>query len=152
MPVPSHRWVALALACAALPLAAQQSMPSSAIHQIPHSATTPLIDGVLTPGEWDSALKISLTNETHPRQNVPAIVATEALVMEDGDNLLVAFIASDPEPSKIRAYYSERDRSFGDDFVGVVLDTFNDERRAYEFFVNPLGIQMDLTNDDVAGN
>jgi len=30
-----------------------------------------------------------------------------------------------------------------------VLDTFNDERRAYEFFVNPFGVQADSIFDDV---
>ena len=39
-----------------------------------------------------------------------------------------------------------------DDFVGIVLDTFNDERRAFEFFVNPLGVQMDMFIDDVSNN
>ena len=43
------------------------------------------------------------------------------------------------------------DSAFDDDFVGLVVDTFNDERRAFEFFVNPLGIQMDLIRDDVSG-
>ena len=43
-------------------------------------------------------------------------------------------------------------RELDDDFVGVVLDTFNDQRRAFEFFTNPLGVQMDLTYDDVNGN
>ena len=41
-------------------------------------------------------------------------------------------------------------RISNDDFVGVVLDTFNDQRRAFEFFVNALGVQMDLIQDDVA--
>src|SRR5882672_8618387 len=40
-----------------------------------------------------------------------------------------------------------------DDSVGLLLDTFNDKRRAYELFFNPLGVQQDgfLTeggNDD----
>ncbi len=62
--------------------------------------------------------------------------------------MLIAFKAYDPEPSTIRARYRDRDRMFGDDFVGVTLDTFNDERRAYEFMVNPLGVQGDgITND-----
>ena len=43
----------------------------------------------------------------------------------------------------------DRDKAWNDDFVGIVLDTYNDERRAFEFFANPLGVQMDLTNDDV---
>jgi hypothetical protein len=44
-------------------------------------------------------------------------------------------------------------RFFDDDVVGLLLDTFNDQRRAYELFFNPLGVQQDgiLTegaNDD----
>jgi hypothetical protein len=69
--------------------------------------------------------------------------------MEDGVNLYVAFDARDPDPSKIRAYLRDRDSAYNDDFVGVVIDSYNDERRAFEFFSNPLGSQMDLTNDDV---
>ncbi|MDX1385594.1 MAG: hypothetical protein R3190_18220 [Thermoanaerobaculia bacterium] len=46
---------------------------------------------------------------------------------------------------------ASRDTAWDDDFVGVVLDTFNDERRAFEFFANPLGVQMDSFLDDVGG-
>jgi hypothetical protein len=152
MLVPRHSWASLVLSlCLAPPLAAQGPAPQLIDYQIPHNPITPVIDGALAPGEWDKALQVAITNETSPGQNIPAVVATDALVMEDGENLLVAFIATDPEPAKIRAYYADRDRNYQDDFVGVVLDTFNDERRAFEFFVNPLGIQMDMTQDDVAG-
>jgi hypothetical protein len=61
----------------------------------------------------------------------------------------VAFDARDPDPSAIRAFLRDRDSAYNDDFVGVVIDSFNDERRAFEFFSNPLGAQMDLTNDDI---
>ena len=56
-----------------------------------------------------------------------------------------------PEAREIRAHLSDRDTAFSDDFVGVVLDTFNDKRRAFEFFVNPMGVQMDLIQDDTNG-
>ena len=69
--------------------------------------------------------------------------------MEDGEVLYVAFIAQDHDPSQIRARYRDRDTIWDDDWVAVVLDTFNSERRAYEFFVNPLGVQTDAVNDDV---
>ena len=52
------------------------------------------------------------------------------------------FVCKD-QPGKVRAHLSKRESSSGDDLVGVLLDTFHDRRRAYEFFVNPLGIQMD---------
>lgn len=119
-------------------------------YQIPHTDTVPVIDGVFSDAEWRGALLVELTNETNPGQNIPALVHTSVHVMEDGESFLVAFVADDPEPAKIRAFYRDRDRAYQDDFVGVVLDTFNDERRAFEFFVNPLGVQMDLIQDDVA--
>ncbi len=119
-------------------------------YQIPNTSRVPVIDGVFDADQWADALKVELTNETHPSQNVPAPVATDVYMMEDGEHFLVAFIAQDPEPDKIRAFYRDRDRAFQDDFVGFVIDTFNDERRAFEFFSNPLGVQMDLIQDDVA--
>ncbi|MBV1911228.1 MAG: carbohydrate binding family 9 domain-containing protein, partial [Kangiellaceae bacterium] len=54
----------------------------------------------------------------------------------------------DPNPEEILAFLRDRDRIFQDDFVGVVVDTFNDERKGFEFFVNALGAQGDLTVDD----
>jgi hypothetical protein len=119
---------------------------------IPHTSESPEIDGRLDEALWKDALVIELDIEVNPRENEPAPVATFAYLIEDGSRLLVAFDARDPEPDKIRAYLRDRDSAFNDDFVGIVLDTFNDQRRAFEFFVNPLGVQMDLTVDDVNNN
>jgi hypothetical protein len=119
-------------------------------YQIPHTETVPAIDGAFSAQEWKDALRVELVNETFPGQNVPPPVKTEVYIMEDGEHFLAAFVASDPDPSKIRAFYRDRDRAFQDDFVGFVIDTFNDERRAFEFFINPLGVQMDLIQDDVS--
>jgi hypothetical protein len=79
-------------------------------------------------------------------------VRTEVLFTYDSHGFYVAFRAHDPNPSEIRAHLTDRDAAFSDDFVGIVLDPFNDERRAFEFFVNPYGVQMDMFNDDVGGN
>jgi hypothetical protein len=119
---------------------------------IPHSKETVQIDGVLDDAIWRTALALPLTFETYPRENQTPEVETIAYLVEDGDQLLIAFDARDPDPASIRAYLRDRDSAFNDDFVGVVLDTFNDQRRAFEFFVNPLGVQMDLINDGVNGS
>ncbi len=37
-----------------------------------------------------------------------------------------------------------------DDLVGIILDTYGDYQRAYEFAVNPYGVQADLMR--VEGN
>ena len=120
--------------------------------QIP-STTEPIkIDGILEEAAWRNAAQIEINLETDPGENIPARVSTVAYLIEDGDKLYVAFDARDPDPGAIRAYLQDRDSAWNDDFVGIVLDTYNDERRAFEFFANPLGVQMDLTNDDVNEN
>lgn len=121
-------------------------------YNIPHVESEPVIDGKIDNGEWDFAERVLLDLETYPSENIPASVKTEAFMMEDGKNFYVAFIAFDPEPEKIRAFYSDRDSSFDDDFVAIVIDTFNDERRAYELLVTPLGVQMDLLYDAIVNN
>lgn len=135
----------LATAC----LAAQAS---ANIAEIPRTDGPIKIDGVLDDAAWQQAARIKIDTETRPGENIPARVETIAYLLEDGERLFIAFDARDPDPSAIRAYLRDRDSAWNDDFVGVVLDTYNDERRAFEFFVNPLGVQMDLTNDDVNEN
>ena len=112
-------------------------------YEIPRISAAPTIDGEVQSSEWQQAVSIAVTIETEPGENIAAPVATEGLVMEDGEMLYVAFIAQDPDPNQIRAFYRDRDLLWNDDWVAVILDTFNDERRAFEFYVNPLGVQAD---------
>ena len=119
---------------------------------ITRAASKISIDGALDEPAWQSAARMELRYETKPAENAPPPVRTEVLFTYDSDGFYVAFRAHDPSPPEIRAHLTDRDAAFSDDFVGIVLDTFNDERRAFEFFVNPLGVQMDMFNDDVGGN
>ena len=116
---------------------------------LPHTSDDITIDGVMDEAAWQQAVKIKIDIETRPGDNIPARVATVAYLLENGESLYVAFDARDSEPEKIRAYLRDRDTAWDDDFVGIILDTYNDERRAFEFFSNALGVQMDATNDDV---
>ncbi len=119
---------------------------------VPRVEADVTVDAYLDEAIWEKALRVTLDWETRPAENEPAPAKTEGFIAYDGKSLYVAFIAHDPEPEKIRAHLTDRDRMFQDDFVGVVLDTFNDERRGFEFFVNPLGVQGDLFQDDIRGN
>ncbi|HEY5611126.1 MAG TPA: DUF5916 domain-containing protein, partial [Thermoanaerobaculia bacterium] len=110
------------------------------------------IDGVLDEAAWQAAQPMEFDAETSPGENIPPPARTVGYMTYDQKHLYVAFRAYDPNPKEIRAHLTDRDAAFSDDFVGVVLDTFNDQRRAFEFFVNPLGVQMDLIMDDVNGN
>jgi uncharacterized protein DUF5916/cellulose/xylan binding protein with CBM9 domain len=154
----SWKFACCLLLAIASPLVAKQSQeggaprPERPAYRVERAASPVTVDGVLDDAAWQRATVVELKYETRPKENLPPDVATETLLTYDGDFLYVGFRAHDPDPSAIRAHLLDRDRAFSDDFVGIVLDTFNDERRAFEFFVNPLGVQMDLFMDDVSGN
>ena len=143
----SPKWVLAGVVVAAMPSLATSQAAS--ISNLPHTDGAISIDGVMDEAAWKDATAIDIDIETRPGENIPARVSTVAYILEDGQKLYIAFDARDPEPDEIRAYLRDRDSAWNDDFVGIVLDTYNDERRAFEFFANPLGVQMDLTNDDV---
>lgn len=110
------------------------------------------VDGVLDEAVWKTAQPMEFDAETNPGDNIAPPARTVGYMTYDKKNLYVAFQCFDPDPKQIRAHLSDRDTAYSDDFVGVVLDTFNDNRRAFEFFVNPLGVQMDLIQDDTNRN
>lgn len=134
---------------AALMLAALPQKNIAADYYIPPTKSQPKIDGILDRNEWVDASEVLVNIETDPADSVKSDVKTRAFLMENGETLFVAFIAQDKNPDQIRAFYRDRDLLWSDDHVGVSLDTFNDERRAYEFWVNPLGVQADGTYDDI---
>jgi len=101
------------------------------------------ITGTLSNQVWDKAPSIAINNEVQPDDNAPAPVHTTVKVLYSEDNLYIGFICDDPNPDKIRAHVADRDESFHDDFVGIFLDPFDSNQHAYEFFINPLGVQMD---------
>jgi hypothetical protein len=111
-----------------------------------------VLDGVPDEAFWSRATAVDLNIETQPSDNIPATVKTTALIADNGREILVAFRAEDPDPSKIRAFLRDRDSLWNDDFIGFTIDTFNDQRRAYEFYINPLGAQADLILDGSSGN
>ncbi len=92
---------------------------------------------------WQKAKPVYIKHQVQPNDNAQAWIETEVKMLYSDQNLYVAFISQDPDPSNIRANISDRDNSFQDDYVGIILDPFNNNQQAYELFINPLGIQMD---------
>ena len=108
------------------------------------------IDGRLGDPGWDSAGRTSRFVERSPGENIEPLVETEAYLTYDDDYLYVAFVCHD-DPSSIRASLCQRDQYDDNDMVGVMLDTYGEGQWAYEFFVNPYGIQKDLMWTNVQG-
>ena len=119
------------------------------IIEIPQISGDIVIDASLSEPQWRSAKKVLINNITRPYDNIPSPVHTEALLMESEGYFYLAFIAKDPDIKEIRAFLKDRDKSWGDDLVGIKIDTYNDQRSAYRFLVNPLGVQIDGIESEV---
>ncbi len=114
-------------------------------HRIPSVEGPIQLDGVLSESFWDSALKLNIGFEVRPGENIEAPVRTDVFIAHTESHLLVGYRAFDPEPDKIRVRYCNRDDLYEDDWVAIIIDSFNDQRRAFDFFCNAYGIQGDAT-------
>jgi hypothetical protein len=103
------------------------------------------IDGRMDEEAWSRASVLTGFTQYRPAEGVPASERTEVRIFYTPRDLYVGIRAHARDPSRIRSTLAERDRITADDHVRVFLDTFLDRRRAYAFYVNPLGIQQDGT-------
>jgi len=139
------------LAFLATALAAATAFAGLATLDLAQALKTPAIDGKLDPGEWEGAYKMTEFKTFQPDYDKIPSQKTEAYFLYDSDNFYFAFRCFDTEPSKIKAAISKRDAMFADDFVGIIVDTYNTMQNGYGFLVNPLGIQGDGMMD-INGN
>ncbi|MFW9943328.1 MAG: sugar-binding protein [Candidatus Thorarchaeota archaeon] len=121
-------------------------------YSVPKIISEVKIDGYLDEEAWNQAVKIDANIEVSPGENILAPVKTEVYMAYDNSNIYVAFKAFDPDPSQIRANLCDRDNIWDDDWVLILFDTFNNERRSYDFGCNPLGIQVDIIESTSGGS
>jgi hypothetical protein len=111
--------------------------------RIPKFEKPPVVDGKLDDEVWKTAIALKDFYQTSPGDNTAPSKPTEALVGYDAKFLYFAFHCYD-EPDKVRATVAKRDDVLtAEDSIRVLLDTFNDQRKAYVLAFNPLGVQQD---------
>lgn len=135
----------LAFSC---PVRCEDNSDTTEPYHVPRTESVIRVDGSLDDEGWSGALVMELKYETTPGENIPAPVKSEILITYSQTHFYIAFRCFDPEPAAIRAHLSDRDSAWSDDRVVAILDTFNDQRHAYIFCTNPLGVQMDYTNSE----
>jgi hypothetical protein len=104
------------------------------------------LDGSLDDAGWRGASEIPLEWEWTPGDNTPPPVRSVCRITYDASSLYVGCRAFDPRPTEIRARYFSRDdieRLVRDDHFNILIDPFNDQRRAFQFRVSVLGGQAD---------
>ncbi len=110
--------------------------------RIARFVTAPTIDGRLDEAIWQQAAVLKDFYQIQPGDNIAPSRPAEVLLGYDAKYLYIGFRAHD-EASQVRATVAKRDQIWDDDYVGIFLDTFNDRRRCYALFFNPLGVQAD---------
>jgi hypothetical protein len=81
--------------------------------------------------------------QRNPQDGAPSSQRTDVYLGYDARNLYAVFLAFDTEPEAVRANLSPRENVDNDDNIGLVIDTFDDQRTAYGFYATPLGVQWD---------
>jgi hypothetical protein len=100
------------------------------------------VDGVLDEPVWARAALLTGFSQFAPKDGIPAADSTEVLVWYSPTAIHFGIRAYEPHGA-VRATLSERDKIQNDDYVQLLLGTYNDGRQATVVMVNPLGVQAD---------
>ena len=123
------------------------ALPGGALER-PRVAATPAsgpvrVDGVLDEPDWARAAPITDLRLIEDREGEAPSESTEVRVLFDATHVYFGFRCSSRGPGALRASLAPRDQILDLDYVGVLLDTYQDRHRAYTFAVNPYGVQLD---------
>ncbi len=131
------------------PLATKDTSLRTSTIEIPHLAAKPTLSD-FEDMQPRTALARSMRHienfiQRNPSNGSPASQRTEAYVGYTDRGLVVVFLCFDDNPSQIRAHMNRREDIQMDDQIGFFLDSFDDRKHAYTFYVNPLNVQQDAT-------
>jgi len=116
--------------------------------RVPRVDTSVTIDGVLDEPVWARAARLTGFSQYQPVDSRPAEEETEVLVWYGPTAIYFGVRAREAHGEVVRATRADRDNIGADDNVQILLDTYNDRRRAFLFGVNPFGVQQDGTRSD----
>ncbi len=116
--------------------------------RVPRVDTSVTIDGVLAEPVWARAARLTGFSQYQPVDSRPAEEETEVRVWYGPTAIYFGIRAREAHGEVVRATRADRDNIGADDNVQILLDTYNDRRRAFLFGVNPFGVQQDGTRSD----
>ena len=126
------------------------------------TARVPEIARQLSPGAWEDAARAIMTTDTFPKGATATARLGKAEVTICGIAKGAGMIAPDMATMLSFVFTDANNwfelisncnfRLFSDDVVGLILDTYQDRQHAFEFFVNPFGVQADAIETEVQGD
>ena len=100
------------------------------------------VDGTLDEAAWADAALLTGFSQFTPVDGVAAADSTEVLVWYSATAIHFGIRAFEAHGA-VHATLADRDKITADDFIQILLGTFDDGRQASVFAVNPLGVQSD---------
>ena len=108
------------------------------------AASAPVIDGRPDDGAWTTAPLIDQFLEYEPNEGAETRFRTEARVLYDDRYIYVMVRMFDPAPDSIVSQLARRDVRVYSEHVKLVIDSYNDDRTAYQFALSPAGVKRDF--------
>jgi hypothetical protein len=112
--------------------------------QVPRAAGRIRVDGRLDDAGWSNAARLTDATQFNPGDGTPPTQPTEFWVAIDDENLYIAAKFDDSDVRGIkRSQLVQGGAVVTDDYIQILLDTYNNRRTGYLFYVNPNGVQRD---------
>ena len=143
----------------ALGVTAQAPAPSAAeavraddgslVVRAPRVDVAPTLDGRLDDAAWAAARPADGFRQQTPQPGAAPAFQTEVRVVRDADALYVGARMHDSAPDSVVARLFRRDTNGYSDWFTVQIDSYDDDRSAFAFALNPRGVRRDylLSND-----
>lgn len=108
------------------------------------------VDGILDETAWGTAQVATNFTQHTPDTGKPATERTEVWFLYDDNYLYIGARMYDSNPNQIAATLFRRDGNEYSDWFLVGIDSYNDNRTAFVFGVNPRGVRKDylIYNDN----
>ncbi len=103
------------------------------------------LDGIIDDAAWKEAPAALGYTEFRPtpfRQEDPQN-RTEVYMLYDNEGMYLGGYCHEKTKDSISTELRGRDGFGNNDFIGFIFDTYNDKINAFEYFITPLGEQMD---------
>lgn len=134
---------------------ATASAPACADFQAYHvngGSPPPNFSGKLDDPSWARAPVFDAFYQRNPQDKIPAKVRTEVRIMYDDRYVYIGMKAFEPNPDAVRAPFSRRDKTLGDqDLMILFLDPTGSRKAAQFIRVNPRGSVSDGAFSDNSG-
>ena len=107
------------------------------------------IDGNLTESVWSAQPELHPFIQIKPEPGKASKSNTSVQLRYDQDAIYFAFFCQDHPDSISKVLSLRDDYNPNCDIIGIFLDTYNDNKLAYQFFINPFGVQADAIENEI---